>query len=102
MWMSFKAGDEPYQTDKPSAERTTGSRAVGPTAGVSGRTCPADSSWSGMGDLASSGAAVPVPDHDGRGVHRQQEGHEDQDAPGGHGLELGARFLGVIVDLDRQ
>jgi hypothetical protein len=51
IWMSFKANDAPYQTDRASAERTTGSRAVGTSAWVSGRTGFADVSCSGiMGD----------------------------------------------------
>ncbi len=62
----------------------------------------------GLGDdrahgvSASGGAAVPVPDDDGRGVHRQQEHQQDQDAARGDDLELRVGLLGVVVDLDRQ
>src|SRR5512135_4491 len=67
----FRASADPYQTERPCAERTGGT--------VAGAD-PARSEGMGATDVsgklmasASNGAAVPVPDHDGRGVHREQE-----------------------------
>ena len=40
-----------------------------------------------MGGSASGGTGITVPDHDGRGVHGQQECQEQEDAAGGDRLE---------------
>ena len=99
--MSRSASDDPYQTERPLVASTTGLAASTGRAGGAG----ARASEMLMGGSASGGSGVTVPDHDGRGVHREQQGQEQEDAAGGDRLEVERRAwraagqLGVVVDL---
>src|SRR5262245_53554449 len=55
-----------------------------------------------LGRLRGMLTPESVADHDGRGVHREQQRDEDQDAARGDNLVMPVGLPGVIVDFDRQ
>ena len=118
--MSLSAGLEPYHTERPtvlsttgSSSRATGAGAAGAAAGGFGLTRSVRVSETLIDGARSAETghsfrersmitSEPAANHDGGGVHQEQDRDQDQDPTGGDGLEFRVRLTRVIVNLDRQ